>query len=35
MNKIKKISSYFNNKGQTFEETIENLIFSYLEENDN
>ena len=32
MNKIKNVSSFFNNKGHTFEETIESLIFSCLEE---
>lgn len=32
MKKIKKVNNYFNNKGNSFEETLENLIFSYLEE---
>ena len=36
MNKIKKVKNHFNNDGISFEKTLENLIFSYLEEdNDN
>lgn len=36
MKKVKKINNYYDSEGKTFEEIVESLIFSYLEEeNDN
>lgn len=33
MKKIKNITNIYNKEGKSIEETLENLIFSYLESN--